>query len=47
LQQKQQEMFSMANAPARGLLKDLDVGEARAALTGGSGKGGKNARRKK
>ncbi|CAE6456111.1 unnamed protein product [Rhizoctonia solani] len=49
LQQKQQEMFGIMNQPASGLPKDLDVGPARAALTGGTGnaKGGKNARRKK
>ncbi|KAG8763257.1 hypothetical protein FRC11_005034 [Ceratobasidium sp. 423] len=49
LQQKQQEMFGVINQPAPGLPKDLDVGSARAALTGGAGsaKGGKNARRKK
>ncbi|CAE6439505.1 unnamed protein product [Rhizoctonia solani] len=46
LQQKQQDMFGIKNAPAPGLPKDLDVGSARAGLTGG-GKGGKNARRKK
>ncbi|CAE6428324.1 unnamed protein product [Rhizoctonia solani] len=46
LQQKQQEMFGITNTPAPGLPKDLDVGPARAALTGGA-KGGKNARRKK
>ncbi|CAE6488397.1 unnamed protein product [Rhizoctonia solani] len=46
LQQKQQDMFGITNAPASGLPKDLDVGSARAALTGGA-KGGKNARRKK
>ncbi|KAH7345349.1 hypothetical protein B0J17DRAFT_639542 [Rhizoctonia solani] len=49
LQQKQQDMFGVANQAASGLPNDLDVGSARAALTGGTGnaKGGKNARRKK
>ena len=47
LQQKQQEMFGAVTAPAQGLPKDLDVGDARAALASGGAKGGKNSRRKK
>ncbi|CAE6409606.1 unnamed protein product [Rhizoctonia solani] len=47
LQQKQQDMFGVAGQPAPGLPKELDVGSARAALSGGSGNAKKNARRKK
>ncbi|KAG9089795.1 hypothetical protein FRC07_012258, partial [Ceratobasidium sp. 392] len=48
IEQKKQEMLGVGAAPAPGLPRDLDVGDARAALTGGGGaKSGKGGRRKK
>ncbi|KAG9100532.1 hypothetical protein FRC06_004037 [Ceratobasidium sp. 370] len=47
IEHKKQEMLGVGAAPAPGLPRDLDVGDARAALTGGGAKSSKGGRRKK